>query len=336
MLLPPYTCTFKEKEGAPERQPSILVRILTSSTILLGICKSIGIAPSLLHYTQRQPYIPTPLVLCAFVTESLKAQSNSPPWAQQAHAAAPSGNSPVRTLHPQQEPAASCAAAEAGSVEGNRLAAAAAVSAVLGVVGSRSARAGAARVAAAAAAERESLGAGRVLAADRVAVAVAEGAVVRRVLGLRFVGLMAVAAVAVVAARRSRKMFGRRVAARWLGSDPARHAMARTAMMAESSAVRIGVGEAPAEVRDIAVAVEAGIAGLGFVGRVLLVLAGCTATFCSCLGTALGTVIVRPEVEDSLGSHHVLAEVAARSCQTVVRCQSSSFPFRLEDSWAQR
>jgi hypothetical protein len=34
-----HMCTFKEKEGAPERQPSILVRILTSSTILLGICK---------------------------------------------------------------------------------------------------------------------------------------------------------------------------------------------------------------------------------------------------------------------------------------------------------
>jgi hypothetical protein len=224
---------------------------------------------------------------------------------------------------------ASCVEAEADSAEGIRLAAAAAaavVQAVYGVVGSRSARAGAARVAAAA--ERESLGAGRVSTAGRVAV-VAEAAVVRKVLGLRFVGLMVAAAVA---ARSNRTMFDRRVAARWLGWDPARLARARTAMMAENSAVRIGVEEVPVEARGIVVAVEAGIAGLGSVDRELPALAGCTATFCSCRGTALGTVIVHLEVEGILNIHHGLAVVVARSCQTVVHCQSSSFPFHLEGS----
>jgi hypothetical protein len=230
---------------------------------------------------------------------------------------------------------ASCAGVEVGLAEGSRLAAAVAVLAGVAVVGSKSARAGVARVAAAAAG-RGSLVAGRVLTAGRVAAA-AEAAVGRKVLGLRFVGLMAAAAAA-VAARSSRMMFGRRVAARWLGSDPARHATARTAMMAGNSAARIGVEEAPesyavlAGGRGIVVAVEAGIAALGFGGKELLVLADCTATFCSCLGTALGTVTVRLEVEDSLKSHRGLAAVVAHSCRIAVRCQSSSFPFRLEDS----
>jgi hypothetical protein len=229
---------------------------------------------------------------------------------------------------------ASCAGVEVGLAEGSRLAAAVAVLAGVAVVGSKSARAGVARVAAAAAG-RGSLVAGRVLTAGRVAAA-AEAAVGRKVLGLRFVGLMAAAAA--VAARSSRMMFGRRVAARWLGSDPARHATARTAMMAGNSAARIGVEEVPesyavlAGGRGIVVAVEAGIAALGFGGKELLVLADCTATFCSCLGTALGTVTVRLEVEDSLKSHRGLAAVVAHSCRIAVRCQSSSFPFRLEDS----
>jgi hypothetical protein len=263
----------------------------------------------------------------------LRAQSNSPPWAQQERAAAPSGSFPVRNLHLRREPVASCVEAEADSAEGIRLAAAAAaavVQAVYGVVGSRSARAGAARVAAAA--ERESLGAGRVSTAGRVAV-VAEAAVVRKVLGLRFVALVVAAAVA---ARSSRMMFDRQVAAIWLGSDPVRFATARTAMMAENSAVRIGVEEAPVEARGIVVAVEGGTAGLGFVGKELLMLAGCTATSCSCLGTAQGTVIVRLAVEDSLGTHRGLAAVVAHSCRIAVRCQSSSFPFRLEGLWGQR
>lgn len=211
-------------------------------------------------------------------------------------------------------------------------AAAAAVAVLTGVegFGSKSARAGAAREAAAVAG-REFLEAGRVLTAGR-GVAVAEAAVVRRVLGLRFVELMAAAAVVAVAARHSRTMSDRRGAARWLGSDPARHATARTAMMAENSTVRIGVGEAPAEVRDIVVAVEADIAGLGSGDKELQVLAGCTATFCSCQGTAPSTVLVHLVVGDSLGSHHGLAAVVARSCRIAVCCQSSSFPFRLEGS----
>jgi hypothetical protein len=240
---------------------------------------------------------------------------------------APSGNSLVRILHLKQEPVASCAGAEAGSAGDIRLAAAAAVFAAVEVVGSKSARAGAARVAAAA--EQESLEAGRALTADRVAV-VAEAAAVRRVLDLMSVGSMA--AVVAVAARSSRTMFDRRVAARLLGLDPARPATARTAMMAENSAVRIGVEEAPVERRGIVVAVGAGIAGLGFVGKEFQVLADCTATFCSCRGTARGTVTVHLEVEGILGIHHGLAVVVARSCQTVVHCQSSSFPFHLEGS----
>ena len=149
------------------------------------------------------------------------------------------------------------------------------------------------------------------------------------------------AAAVAVAARRSRMMFGRQVAAmRWLGSKSARSATARIGVrigdVEEASAKCAG----PAELRNIVVAVEpgveAGIVGLDFVGKELQALAGCTATFCSCLGTAQDTVLVGLEVEDSLGSHHGLAVVVDRSCRIVVRCQSSSFPCRLEDSLAQR
>lgn len=140
------------------------------------------------------------------------------------------------------------------------------------------------------------------------------------------VGLMAAA----VAARRSRTMLGRRAAAmRWLGSSSARPATARIGVRIDDVGEASGKRAVLAEVRSIVVA---GIVGLGFVDKELPVLADCTATFCSCLGTVPRTVAVRLGVEGSLGIRHGIAVVVDRSCRIVVHCQSSSFPCHLGDS----
>jgi len=57
------------------------------------------------------------------------------------------------------------------------------------------------------------------------------------------------------------------------------------------------------------------------------VLAGCIVTSCSYLGTAQGMVLVRGVLGGIQGSHPETEEVG-HSCQIVVHCRNSSFPYR--------
>jgi len=169
-----------------------------------------------------------------------------------------------------------------------------------------------------------------------VVVAVAAG---RRVLDLMSEALRAAAAAV---GRRSKRMPGRLEAAILLGWSFARCATARTGMMAVSSGAMIGgvegafVSRAEANVLRVVVAddiaavvlgIEVDIAESGFERRMLPVLAGCTATFCSCQGTVRGMVLVQ-DVLVGVQSSHLAFEEAVHSCQIVVHCRSSSFPCR--------
>ena len=183
---------------------------------------------------------------------------------------------------------------------------------------------------------------GEVLGEDKESIAdmvVAAGvAAARKVLDLRSVALRAAAAVAAVDGRGSRTMLGRlEVVTLSLGWSFEKCAMARSdariggaAGAFESHAGAVVLRAAVAA--DIAVVeVEVDIAEWGFAHKRRPVLAGCTETFCSYLGMAQGMVLVRVVLVGIRGSHLETEEVV-HSCQTVVRCQSSSFPYHPGDS----
>lgn len=123
---------------------------------------------------------------------------------------------------------------------------------------------------------------------------------------------------------------------------------ARIGTTAESSGVKIGgvVGafECPAAVVglrvvaavDIAVVEHESGVDMAAEDKVLLVLAGYTATFCSCRGTVQGKVLVEAGQVGIPHSHPEAGEEAVRSCRIVVRCQSSSSPYRCVCSSVQR
>ena len=154
-------------------------------------------------------------------------------------------------------------------------------------------------------------------------------------------GALRAAAVAVVGPR-SRRMLGRLEveAMLSLGWSSVKCAMARSDAMTGGAAVAFASHAGAAVLRvavaaDIAaVEVGAGIAEREFARTRLPVLAGCIGTFCSCLGMAQGMVLVRDVLVDIQGNHLGTEEVV-HSCQTVVRCQSSSFPYRLGGSLEQ-
>ena len=169
-----------------------------------------------------------------------------------------------------------------------------------------------------------------------VGMAVAAGvAAARKVLDLRSGALRAAAAVAVAAVdgRGSRTMLGRlEVVTLSLGWSFEKCAMARSGARIGGAA---GAFESHAGAVVLRVAVAADIAVVGFgvdiaewgfahTGRP--VLAGCTETFCSYLGMVQGMVLVQDVLVGIRGSHPETEEVV-HSCQTVVRCQSSSFPY---------
>ena len=206
-----------------------------------------------------------------------------------------------------------------------------------GFAGSTSVKFGVAEVAAAVG--------GEVLVGDKesiVDIVVAAGvAAVRRALGLTS-GALRAAAAAVVVAPHSRKMLGRPEVEVMLslGWSSVKCAMARSDAMTGGAAVAFASHAGAAVLRvavaaDIAaVEVGAGIAEREFARTRLPVLAGCIGTFCSYLGMAQGMVLVRDVLVGIQGSHLGIEEVV-HSCQTVVRCQSSSFPYRLGGSLEQ-
>lgn len=147
------------------------------------------------------------------------------------------------------------------------------------------------------------------------------------------------AAAAVVVGPHSRRMLGRPgvEVMLLLGWSSVKCAMARSDVMIDGAVVAFGSHAGAAVLRvagaaDIAV-VEVGvdIAERGFACRRHPVLAGCTGTSCSYLGTAQGMVLVRDVLVGIQGSHPGIEEVA-HSCQIAVRCPNSSFPCRLGDS----
>ena len=167
-----------------------------------------------------------------------------------------------------------------------------------------------------------------------VGMVVAAGVVAaRRVLGLRS-GALRVAA-AVVVGPRSRRMPGRQEVEVMLslGWSFVKYAMARSDAMIDGAAVAFGNHAGAAVLReagaaDIAVVgVEVDSAEWASARRKRPVLAGCIGTSCSYLGTAQGMVLVRDVLVDIQGSRPETEEVV-HSCQTVVRCRSSSFPCR--------
>ena len=177
---------------------------------------------------------------------------------------------------------------------------------------------------------------GEVLGEDKESIAdmvVAAGvAAARKVLDLRS-GALRAAAVAAVDGRGSRTMLGRlEVVTLSLGWSFEKCAMARSDARIGGAA---GAFESHAGAVVLRVAVAADIAVVGFgvdiaewgfahTGRP--VLAGCTETFCSYLGMVQGMVLVQDVLVGIRGSHPETEEVV-HSCQTVVRCQSSSFPY---------
>ena len=91
---------------------------------------------------------------------------------------------------------------------------------------------------------------------------------------------------------------------------------------AGAAALRVAVAAGIAVVE-----VEEDIAEQESVRRKRQVLAGCIATFCSYLDMAQDMLLVQGVLVGIQGSHPETEEVV-HSCQTVVRCQSSSFPCR--------
>lgn len=204
-----------------------------------------------------------------------------------------------------------------------------------GVAGSTSVKFGVVEVAAAVGGEAPGQDKGSI-----VGMVVAAGVVAaRRVLGLRSGALRAAAAVVVVVGPRSRRMPGRQEVEVMLslGWSFVKYAMARSDAMIDGAAVAFGNHAGAAVLRvavaaDIAVVeVEVDIAEREFARTRLPVLAGCIGTFCSCLGMAQGMVLVRDVLVDIQGSRPETEEVV-HSCQTVVRCRSSSFPYHLGGS----
>lgn len=170
-----------------------------------------------------------------------------------------------------------------------------------------------------------------------VDIVVAAGvAAVRRALGLTSVALRA---AAVVVDPHSRKMLGRPEVEVMLslGWSSVKCAMVRSDARIDGAVVAFESHAGVAVLRvagaaDIAV-VEGGvdIAEREFARRMRRVLAGCIGTFCSYLGMAQGMVLVRDVLVGIQGSRPETEEVV-HSCQTAVRCQSSSFPYHLGDS----
>lgn len=125
-----------------------------------------------------------------------------------------------------------------------------------------------------------------------------------------------------------------------LGWSFVKYAMARSDAMIDGAAVAFGNHAGAAVLRvavaaDIAVVeVEVDIAEREFARTRLPVLAGCIGTSCSYLGMAQGMVLVRYVLVDIQGSRPETEEVV-HSCQTVVRCRSSSFPYHLGGSLEQ-
>lgn len=125
--------------------------------------------------------------------------------------------------------------------------------------------------------------------------------------------------------------------------------MAHIGKMAGSSDATIGGVEGASEshVGAVELRVAAGIAVVEelevevdiveqeFGHRELLILAGCIATSCSCLGTVQGMVLDRDVLVDTLGNRPETGEVV-HSCQIAARCQSNSFPCRHAGSLEQR
>jgi hypothetical protein len=182
------------------------------------------------------------------------------------------------------------------------------------------------------------LGQGRERIVGRAAAAVV-------VVGRILLGSLSGVLRAAVVGRHSRKTLGRREGAtRSLGWSFARCAMERIEMRAVSSDAMTGGVEGAFEshveaagaravvVADIVAVIDleagADTAVWEFERRELRVYAGYIATSCSYPDKAQGTVPVQGVLVGIL-SNHLGTEEVDRSCQIVVRCQSSNFPCHL-------